>query len=104
MSFTEYDEVIYMKAGAPVPYKMEFYYRDSLTEIKVMLQNHMYHDTSTISEHLVFLEHLADRLQQIISNEQSAGESATVLRKQLAEIKNLNDVLHSKLKGLNGAS
>lgn len=104
MVFSEYDEITYMEPGTPVPYTLEFYDRQSLDEIKDMLVNHQYHDTSTISEHLVFLEHLADKLQQVLSNEGSAGESAMLLRKQMAEVKNLYDTLYSILQRVKNAS
>lgn len=104
MVFDEYDEITYMEPGTPVPYKLEFYYRQSINEIRGMIEHHMYHDTSTISEHLLFLEHLADKLQQVLANERSAGESAMMLRKQLADIKNLYDTLNSIMQRMKNAS
>jgi len=104
MPLSEYDELMYLDLSNPVPYELEYYDRQSLKEIKEMALNHEYTDASTISEHLLFLEHLADKLQQILHNEESAGESAMVLRENLKEIKNLYNTLNFILNGINQAS
>jgi hypothetical protein len=104
MPYNFYDEVTYMEPSAPVPYELEYYDRQSLQEIRKMITGNSYNDASTISEHLLFLEHLADKLQQIIANEQSAGVSAMMLRTNILEIKNIHDTLHSMLTKFKNAS
>lgn len=104
MPVSEYDEVnIYLEQSTPVPYFMEYYHRQSLEEIKKCIRTEAYHDSTTISEHLLFLEHLADKLQQILGNEQSAGESAIILRTQISEIKDLHNTLNSMHQMMNAS-
>jgi|GEM_PF-2973009 len=104
MPLSEYDELGYLGQSVPVPYNMEYYDKQSLNEIRRYITDHAYRDTSTISEHLLFLEHLADKLQQILSNETSAGESAMILRENLREVKNLYDTLSLMMSRINNAS
>ena len=104
MPYNFYDEVTYMEPSAPVPYELEYYDRQSLQEIKTMISSNSYDDVSTISEPLLFLEHLAEKLQQIIANEQSAGVPAMMLRSNVLEIKNLYGTLQSMLNKFSKAS
>ncbi len=96
MPVTEYDEVLEMDAGiVPEPYKIEYHDKDSINEIKKMIVNNLYQDRNTVKEHLLFLENLAGKLQDALQAEQSQGESAWNLRKFIAEVKNLHNVLGS---------
>ena len=104
MPLSEYDELIYLDSSNPVPYALEYYDRQSLNEIKRMVLKHTYTDASTTHEHLLFLEHLADKLQQALRNGWSAGDSAGMLKDNLNEIKNLQNALHFILNGINSAS
>ena len=93
---SEFEEVLTMEAGVvPAPYEMEYYDKDSINEIKKMIANNLYQDANTIQEHLLFLEHLAGKLQQALSAEQGRGESAWNLRKNIDEVKNIFNVLSS---------
>ncbi|MBW2992307.1 hypothetical protein KY345_03775 [Candidatus Woesearchaeota archaeon] len=104
MPLSEYDELMYLDQIVPVPYSMPYYDRQSLKEIKAMLMSNAYKEASTIAEHLLFLEHLADKLQQILVTENSAGDSAMILRQQITDIHNLHDTLNSMLQRMNNAS
>jgi hypothetical protein len=104
MHYNFYDEITYMEPSAPVPYEIEYFDRQSLREIRTMLNNGAYNNKIIISEHLLFLEHLAEKLQQITLNEQSAGVSATMLRTNISEIKNLYSTLSSMLDKFSSAS
>lgn len=104
MHYNFYDEVTYMEPSAPTSYELEYYDRQSLQEIRNMIMGGAYHDPNTISEHLLFLEHLVDKLQQFIANEQSAGVSTLMLRNNITEIKSLHEILHSMLDKAKNAS
>ena len=104
MPLSEYDELAYLDQPGHNPYTLEYYDRQSIKEIKQMIVHNSYTDASTISEHLLFLEHLAEKLQQILSKESSAGESAMILRENMNEIKNLHNILNSMLHSSAGAS
>jgi hypothetical protein len=99
-----YDEITYMEPSAPVPYQLEYFDRQSIKEIRNMVLQGAYHDPNTVSEHLLFLEHLVDRLQQIVANEQSAGVSTLMLKDNITEIKSLRAILHSILENFSSAS
>jgi hypothetical protein len=104
MHYNFYDEVTYMEPSAPTPYELEYYDRQSLQEIRNMILQGAYNDLDTISEHLLFLEHLVDKLQQVVANEQSAGVSTSMLRNNMTEIKSLHEILQSMLGKAKNAS
>jgi hypothetical protein len=99
-----YDEITYMEPSAPVPYQLEYFDRQSIKEIRSMILQGAYHNQNTVSEHLLFLEHLVDKLQQIIANEQSAGVSTLMLKDNIIEIKSLREILNSIRENFSRAS
>lgn len=105
MPVTEFDEVLDMELGlVPKPYEVEFHDKESINEIKNMVADGLYQDIDTVKEHLRFLEHLADKLQDAIKSEQNRGESAWSLRKIISDIKNLHNALSSLINRFSSAS
>ena len=82
-----------IKESKPEPYRLEFYERESLDEIKRCIKNHFYHDRKTVMEHIEFLDHLAIKLQSAVQLEMSYGESSPEAKKDLVEVNSLKSQL-----------
>ncbi|HIH42960.1 TPA: hypothetical protein HA246_04915 [Candidatus Woesearchaeota archaeon] len=71
----------------PEPHHMEYYDRNSLNEIKKLIDKNRYDRREQIEEHLQFLERLADKLKSTLDQEQSYGETAWMLKKDVEDVR-----------------
>jgi len=93
---SDFDEVMNMNVSpASSLYEMEDFHRDSLNEIRRMIRHNLYEDSSIVSEHIMFLEHLLEKLQEILDNEQKVGESAIHLKRDITDITRLLNALYA---------
>ena len=79
---------------------LEYWERESLDEIRNMLANDLYRDSGTINDHLEYLDHLINKIQTLIQQEASFGDSALELKRALAESKSFYNKLSSLLERL----
>lgn len=92
---SDFDEVMNMNVNPSTSlYEMEEFHRESLREIKRMLSDDSYSDSQVVADHIMFLEHLLEKLQEILSNEQKLGESAIHLRRDMSDINRLLNALY----------
>ena len=75
--------------------------RHSLAEIKRMLHQNQYHDEETIFSHIEFLEHLANRIDNAMTEEGDLGRNNTLLSKSLRTVQTLQEALSNKLMAFN---
>lgn len=93
---SEYNEVLENEGGS-IPYEMTFFDRQSLDEIKSMIDNSLYFDALMVKDHMEFLENLKLRLQNAISSE-TKPEAVEALKKNIMEVDhtifNLNGMMN----------
>ena len=68
-------------------YELQLHEVQSLQEIKSMLTNGMYTDSTTVRAHLEYLEKLIDKLNMILGVEEREGVQNLGLRRDLMRIK-----------------
>ena len=83
----EADDLSRIGKVMPEPHHMEYYDRNSLNEIKKLIDKNRYDSKEQIEEHLQFLERLADKLKQSLDQEQSYGENAWTLKKDVDDVR-----------------
>ncbi len=77
----------------PKPGHMEQYDRRSLDEVRNKIAQRAYRDGQEVRDHLLFLERLADKLQNKLHTEQSDGETGWSLNRDLTKVKDTFKIL-----------
>lgn len=88
-----FDDVEKLKQSKPTGYNLEYYERDSISEIKKIIAQKGYKNRQQIESHMQFLENLADKLKDKISLQKGLGEVSWGLERDFEDVKQLFSIL-----------
>tara|TARA_Y100000034_G_C6596233_1_gene259214 strand:+ start:70 stop:369 length:300 start_codon:yes stop_codon:yes gene_type:complete len=77
----------------PRPGSLEDFERDSLQEIMKRIAEDSYKDPQELREHLLFVERLADKVQNKLLAQSEGGETSWNLKRDLKKVKDIFKVL-----------
>ena len=83
-----------------VDYELNGYERRSLDTITKNLDQEAYKDYKDCFAHMQFLEHLSNKLKEVISNERSIGKANWDIERAHKEIRTLYDRLNDEYRRL----
>jgi len=84
----------------PERYYMHNYDKNSIKEIKRLIEEGKYKDKYTVKQHLKFLEVLAEKLRMKINEEKRVGNISWSLERDFAEIKEVFSELNKILENM----
>ena len=92
--------VEYIERKYESPYELEESDRDSLNQIKIEIKKSAYASREQINQHLLYLEHLENKLATILSGEQKKGVINEFLNETLRKVPSLFKELELLLDNL----